>query len=376
MKDSVAELKQMGEPTTSYETTLDILDKLLQRLDIATTYPVDLDTYTSYEVSVPEDGTYAINLETNNWSKFYKSENLQVVIDGSKKSFVEINPNKNIQVILTTTIDASHSESTFNVPFTYFDSYSQYHLSFNYFFERDGIFEGYVTQDIDQVVDGKLNPKLVLEIPQDQYFNGWRSYSNDFTPDVVAKSAKVALYVAPYNICQQTNPGLFSVSCSFKDVSHEFDKEVTVHVRNLSVTRIFNNRIFLTKSNTPVTKTSSPKVTYDMINSALYRVTISHATSPFFLTFLQSYNPLWKAYFIENGKKIELNESHHILVNSFANAWYVDKKGSYEMLLAFYPEQFLDIGQNISLYSIVVSLIILLANTMWNKVKDKNKQKL
>jgi hypothetical protein len=78
-----------------------------------------------------------------------------------------------------------------------------------------------------------------------------------------------------------------------------------------------------------------PTINYTVNDPTSITVRVSHASSPFYLVFRETYDGNWIAYY--NGS-IELNGSH-IAVNGFANAWYVDKKGSYTIELSFAPQE-------------------------------------
>ena len=89
-------------------------------------------------------------------------------------------------------------------------------------------------------------------------------------------------------------------------------------------------------------------------NPTLYTVHIENATRPFFLIFGEQYHPKWKASI--NGNKID----KHIMANGFANAWYIEKKGYYDVIIEFEPQKILYVGGIISIVSFMVfSLIII-----------------
>lgn len=123
------------------------------------------------------------------------------------------------------------------------------------------------------------------------------------------------------------------------------------------------------KSAKPVT------MTYKKINITKYEVSISHVISPFSLIFLESFDPLWRAYFIPQGKNSgpQLSDSTHKIVNGYANSWMLDPQelcgvkgrclknqdGSYNLKIAldFLPQRFLIVEMIISFTTFLIILI-------------------
>ncbi len=96
---------------------------------------------------------------------------------------------------------------------------------------------------------------------------------------------------------------------------------------------------------------SAPAVAYTEENPSTLRVNISNATSPFYLIFRNSYSTNWTAQY-DNGSAIP--QGYHAEANGFANAWYVNRTGSYTLTLYYTP-------QTIGYISWVVSILGLAA---------------
>ncbi len=64
-------------------------------------------------------------------------------------------------------------------------------------------------------------------------------------------------------------------------------------------------------------------------------VYVHNANTPFYLVFRETYDPYWIAYYQGGG---EIPQAYHIAVNGFANAWYVNRTGSYAITL-YYTQQ-------------------------------------
>jgi hypothetical protein len=81
-----------------------------------------------------------------------------------------------------------------------------------------------------------------------------------------------------------------------------------------------------------------------------------NSSGPFFLILTQTYSEYWKATI--NGVPI----SNHFIVNGFANAWLVNKSGSYTISIDFYPEIISSIGKIIVTFSLIAIALIILYN--------------
>lgn len=147
-------------------------------------------------------------------------------------------------------------------------------------------------------------------------------------------------------------------------------------------------------------ETSTPNITFQKINSAKYRIKVENVTHPFFLVFSETYNPNWKAYIDTPFKfneiiaeynntgvkearhdtnlyelgdisyyfKIPLDNEKHFLVNGYANAWYIDNLGTYDITLYYWPQIIFYGGFVISLLTFFGSFGYLILNQKIKKV--------
>lgn len=107
----------------------------------------------------------------------------------------------------------------------------------------------------------------------------------------------------------------------------------------------------------------APELKFEKISPIEYTVHVN-ASQPFFLIFSESYNPQWKAYFgdvnsFETFWKKPIDGDKHFLVNSYANAWYIEKTGTYDVTLYFWPQSLLYIGVIVSLLTLAFCLVYL-----------------
>jgi hypothetical protein len=105
-------------------------------------------------------------------------------------------------------------------------------------------------------------------------------------------------------------------------------------------------------------QTVTPRVTYKKVNPTFYRVHIMDANNQFFLQLDQRYDSRWKIFMIKSSNKSVIEtlfgkpiaEEYHVEMNGYANGWYMNQKGSYDMIIFYWPQVYFYIG-------IVVSVI-------------------
>ena len=96
-----------------------------------------------------------------------------------------------------------------------------------------------------------------------------------------------------------------------------------------------------------------PELVYKQVNPTRYIVSVKNATKPYFLILSQTYHPQWKAFI--NSE--EISTKYHFITNGYANAWYVNKCGSYTITIEFYPRRYIELGSLTSLVGLAICLI-------------------
>ena len=104
-------------------------------------------------------------------------------------------------------------------------------------------------------------------------------------------------------------------------------------------------------SNNPITPVL---LTYEKLNPTLYNIYVN-TSSPFFLVFSDSYDKDWVA--TVDGH--QLSDNYHFNANGFANGWYINKTGTYTIVLEFQPQKLFYTGVAISLTTLLVCTIYL-----------------
>lgn len=95
------------------------------------------------------------------------------------------------------------------------------------------------------------------------------------------------------------------------------------------------------------------RVVYRKVNAATYHMQIQSARTPFLLVFSETYSPDWKVYrgnisWLEALWKRPVEETKHWQVNGYANAWYLEERGSFPMTIYYWPLSLFYLGGIIS----------------------------
>ncbi len=129
----------------------------------------------------------------------------------------------------------------------------------------------------------------------------------------------------------------------------------------------------------PVPAPAPPTISFRQINPTRYAAHVENATAPFFLILSDSFHSDWRAYiltrrdavagtFLEQsallawvgrgGARTEI--AQHDMVNGFANAWYVDHAGSFDVEIEFLPQRLYEGGIIVSLLTLIGCVAALL----------------
>ncbi len=121
------------------------------------------------------------------------------------------------------------------------------------------------------------------------------------------------------------------------------------NIKNLSVTLLTIPEVTLARQIDSV-KEDPPAIEVKRINQTHYRVRVLDAKNPFYLVFSQRYSSGWEATI-----------GDHMPVNHFANAWYIDKTGTYDVDIVYTPQRLIVFGAVISGISLAIAVVWLFA---------------
>ena len=101
----------------------------------------------------------------------------------------------------------------------------------------------------------------------------------------------------------------------------------------------------------PASRRNTPKLSDTQISPIEYEVTVQDASEPFLLVLSESFDPGWKA-FVDSGNQVD--ESNHIQVNYYANGWWIDRTGDFNITIRHSSQDYVLAGL---IVSIIVSVI-------------------
>ena len=120
----------------------------------------------------------------------------------------------------------------------------------------------------------------------------------------------------------------------------------SLYIRDVSVVPI------LTEPQSVPADNGLPKISFEKFNSTKYIAHIENATKPYFLILGQSFHPWWRA--IINDQTIATNK--HVLIDGYANGWWIEQTGNYEVILDYWPQTWLYIGIAISSVTLLLCI--------------------
>lgn len=102
-----------------------------------------------------------------------------------------------------------------------------------------------------------------------------------------------------------------------------------------------------------------PSIQFEKKSPVEYVVKVSNATEPFVLVLSETFSSGWKAHFsdaiwLQTLFANAISDQYHFVVNSYANAWYINKTGTYTITLEFWPQNLLYAGASISITTFIL----------------------
>lgn len=236
-----------------------------------------------------------------------------------------------------------------------YDPYSSYGIDFDYWIKKGNGVQISVYDKKPENIIFTTKPVQTFVIGPDLYDFSLKNYFTGFKLPEGVDQATISLTVSPSNNCETIFFSKGRQRCEDINFKKRYDRTTEVDLSNLSVTRDFNDlpmllRIDSIKTNEP------PQHQFTKLDGTTYQVKIKNARRPFFLIFSELFDPGWRV--MDANEKL-LNYQHY-LANGYANSWYVDKIGSYEIILKFTPQYLLDYGEKISISAVCIGVIFIL----------------
>lgn len=377
------------------------LDQLFIKVGAKSIYPTEKSLI--HRFYIPRDSKYEILIAKENWSYYFEDKEIsEIDLDGKTHKLdllkqtgdtdtlslgvyplirgiheVSIPQPKALNLIaedLSEELVLSSKDkqpTTKVIPITDLNNSYSYSLSFEYLEEKGNVPVVLLNSDVDPVdKKGEKIPRFGIALSRSDYYFGWKKYIGSFTPVPSAQKHNLSFKVLPFGDCKTVVERPYRRYCQDNAFNQRMLRDSTYRIRNLRVEKAFQNPVVLREVEATLSQIP-PLTDFEQISPARYKVRVIDAKSPFFLVLSTTFDPRWKAYFTTTRSKnlLELltgslpgdlvSQEAHRIANGYANGWYLDKLGSYEMFLEYSPERLFIIGQKFSLVMITASLLIL-----------------
>ncbi|HET7098889.1 MAG TPA: hypothetical protein VFI61_01490 [Patescibacteria group bacterium] len=268
-------------------------------------------------------------------------------------------------------LDVSSGSTEQKLLFPKFDPYSQYVINFDYKIFYGAGLNFAIKANTDQV-DRKTNEQrysFSKGLSSDGYWYDNKHFSGIFKPSSKSDSAEVIFSTSVWNNCNEVYLNI-SKKCLDPETRKKFDRPTKIEIKDINISPLIPQQLFLISKNDTNKKVEIPEIEFNRLNFTKYRVTVKGAKSPYLLVLSDLYDSGWAVY----SDNIELDTKNHFLVNGYANAWWIDKNGDYNLDIVYKPQQVLSIGYKISFIAISLSSVFLILVTIKNYLKRfKNK---
>lgn len=110
------------------------------------------------------------------------------------------------------------------------------------------------------------------------------------------------------------------------------------------------------------TKTASTEIKFQEIDPKKFVVNLKDNVVGENLVLAETFNPLWKAYYIlDSGREVEVAKENHFVARGYANGWKVDlPANATQIIIEYYPIRLMWRGMIISLAAVLFLIIYLL----------------
>jgi len=104
-----------------------------------------------------------------------------------------------------------------------------------------------------------------------------------------------------------------------------------------------------------------PQIYFTKVDPTKYEVDVKNAKDSFILVFSENFHPSWEAFLrIKNSPVLPIPKENHLKVNGFANGWFIDQKGDFQVILEYNPQRLYRYLLSFSFGGFFLSLVFIL----------------
>lgn len=119
-------------------------------------------------------------------------------------------------------------------------------------------------------------------------------------------------------------------------------------IDDFKIYEIFSPNIVSIKSVSPK-GLGKPNIKFEKIDNVSYKISVGEAKEPFILMFNETYSPFWRI----RGENFE-----HFMINGYANAWLVDKNGSFDLVAEYRLQKYFYCGVIVSVTGLISAIVL------------------
>ncbi len=147
------------------------------------------------------------------------------------------------------------------------------------------------------------------------------------------------------------NIGNATISSIFDTIANKTFNIQNTSAYSTDIDGLYNNTNTINASH--ISNFLQPEITFVENTPTKVTVHVSNATTPFYLVFRETYDSRWVAFY---SNSTEINQSDHIAVNGFANAWYMNKTGNYTLTLYYTPQTIAWLAWDVSFIALFATI--------------------
>ena len=300
-----------------------------------------------YYSKIDKQGKYDVVLRKNDLEKYFEDKiPVTLKIDNENPKNFEINLLSNLDNLITVdTVDLSNDNHLFllNLP------------------DLPNLAKGFETDALHVDVNGdtqcyasKINTfdkyktyKIFFNIPaaleNKMYFYIKR---RDAKGEKLIKIVRYQNAVGVGSEILDPNSGALDVSIGF--CAESLDKNILNSELKLRITENVDNALILMSSEKKRINISNAFFT--QINPTKYIISF-HTDKPEILSFAERFDSRWR---------LSLFEDKHFRLNGYANGWFIDKPGTYKLILEYSPQRLFYYGSIITIITLLFSAYVVL----------------
>lgn len=331
-----------------------------------------------YQFNIDKDGSYELLFNIKDWNAYYKKslaepilfqldENL-ILRRGEDKDgkisfgFLDlttgkheigwnaIEPKNLLDIPLEFTMEVDHGVAEKSFPIKNFDPYATYILNINYLIKKGNGVLVSIEGNNDSLKKDVVQRQFRKNLSTDFYDFDLRKYTAYFIPSRTTDKARVIFSVFPWNNCHDIYQSKGKEKCEEESFKRPYDRTTQVVLGEASLVKVMTEAPFFKLDKPEIPERELPGIVFNKVNNSEYQVNIKNAKEKYALILSELYDPAWQVR-DQNGVNIAEN---HFLANGYANGWIIDKKGDYQFLVKFIPQDLLRIGYRVSIMSLIL----------------------